>query len=206
MIWVVHPGSGSRNFYPSRILGSKRHQIPDPGSGSATLKINMSCDVFSWVHGWQCWVQPSPHTQNISCNISCAPFLRLCKQNIKELLTFSNRLHSCLYGKLSEMRWFKDFILVDQPAAWYLLDPAERPPQDTKRCYPGKRFFARTVYNICNLSVLNVFRVVEASLYTSRELRQGYVGRPLPPYRLYRILEISTRWLINLSFLLRVLN
>ena len=45
MIWVFHPGSGSRiwilTFYPSRILilyprsqiqGSKRHRSPDPGS------------------------------------------------------------------------------------------------------------------------------------------------------------------------------
>jgi hypothetical protein len=49
MIWVVHPGSGSRIqiliFYPSRIQGAKWHQIPDPGPGSATLK-NVNCDVF----------------------------------------------------------------------------------------------------------------------------------------------------------------
>ncbi len=46
MIRVVHPGSRIRilTFYPSwipdtgsRIQGSKRHRIPDPGSGSATL-------------------------------------------------------------------------------------------------------------------------------------------------------------------------
>ncbi len=34
-------GSSSRNriliFYPSRIPGSKRHRLPDPGSGFATL-------------------------------------------------------------------------------------------------------------------------------------------------------------------------
>jgi hypothetical protein len=42
MIWVVHPVSRSRirilSFYPSRIPGSKRHRILDPGSGSATPK------------------------------------------------------------------------------------------------------------------------------------------------------------------------
>jgi hypothetical protein len=36
------PGCSSRIriliFYPSRIQGSKRHRIPDPGSGSATLE------------------------------------------------------------------------------------------------------------------------------------------------------------------------
>jgi hypothetical protein len=41
MIRVVHPGSRIRmlTFYHpgSRIQGSKRHPIPDPGSGSATL-------------------------------------------------------------------------------------------------------------------------------------------------------------------------
>jgi hypothetical protein len=43
MIWVVHPGSRFRMltfFHPgSRIQGSKRHPIPDPGSGSATLIV-----------------------------------------------------------------------------------------------------------------------------------------------------------------------
>ncbi len=52
MIPVFHPGSGSRiwilTFYLSRIpildprfriQGSKRHRIPDPGSGFATLEI-----------------------------------------------------------------------------------------------------------------------------------------------------------------------
>ncbi len=52
MIRVFHPGSGSRiwilTFYLSRILildprsriqGSKRHRIPDPGSRFATLEI-----------------------------------------------------------------------------------------------------------------------------------------------------------------------
>jgi hypothetical protein len=52
MIRIFHPGSGSRiwilTFYLSRILildprsriqGSKRHRIPDPGSGFATLEI-----------------------------------------------------------------------------------------------------------------------------------------------------------------------
>jgi hypothetical protein len=41
MIRVVHPGSRIRMLtfsHPgSRIQGSKRHPIPDPGSGSATL-------------------------------------------------------------------------------------------------------------------------------------------------------------------------
>jgi hypothetical protein len=40
-IWVVHPGSWIRMLtfsHPGiRIQGSKRHPIPDPGSGSATL-------------------------------------------------------------------------------------------------------------------------------------------------------------------------
>ncbi len=43
-IWSWDPGSGSRdpgsgkkNHSGSRIQGSKRHRIPDPGSGSATL-------------------------------------------------------------------------------------------------------------------------------------------------------------------------
>jgi len=42
MIRVVHPGSRIRMLtfsHPgSRIQGSKRHPIPDPGSGSATLR------------------------------------------------------------------------------------------------------------------------------------------------------------------------
>jgi hypothetical protein len=33
-IWVWDPGSGKNLF---RIPGSKKHRIPDPGSGSATL-------------------------------------------------------------------------------------------------------------------------------------------------------------------------
>ncbi len=42
-IWVWDPGSGIRDpgsgktYSGSRIQGSKRHRIPDPGSGSATL-------------------------------------------------------------------------------------------------------------------------------------------------------------------------
>jgi hypothetical protein len=35
-IWVWDPGSGKNLF---RIPGSKRHRIPDPGSGSATLYL-----------------------------------------------------------------------------------------------------------------------------------------------------------------------
>jgi hypothetical protein len=42
-IWSWDPGSEIRNKpIPdpgSRIQGSKRHWIPDPGSGSATLKV-----------------------------------------------------------------------------------------------------------------------------------------------------------------------
>jgi hypothetical protein len=43
MIRVVHPGSRIRmlTFYPSRIRGSKRNPIPDPGSGSATLDLGL---------------------------------------------------------------------------------------------------------------------------------------------------------------------
>jgi hypothetical protein len=44
MIRVVHPGSRIRMLtfsHPgSRIQGSKRHPIPDPGSGSATLAVH----------------------------------------------------------------------------------------------------------------------------------------------------------------------
>jgi hypothetical protein len=53
MIQVYHPGSGSRiwilTFYlsqipnldpRSQIQGSKKHQIPDPGTGFATLEIS----------------------------------------------------------------------------------------------------------------------------------------------------------------------
>jgi hypothetical protein len=40
-IWVWDPGSEIRDpektYSGSRIQGSKRHRIPDPGSGSATL-------------------------------------------------------------------------------------------------------------------------------------------------------------------------
>jgi hypothetical protein len=41
------PGCSSRipdpdtDFLPSRISGSKKHPIPDPGSGSATLQLDM---------------------------------------------------------------------------------------------------------------------------------------------------------------------
>ncbi len=33
-MFIPDPGS---DFFPSRIQGSKKHPIPDPGSGSATL-------------------------------------------------------------------------------------------------------------------------------------------------------------------------
>ncbi len=40
-VWVWDPGSEIRDpektYSGSRIQGSKRHRIPDPGSGSATL-------------------------------------------------------------------------------------------------------------------------------------------------------------------------
>jgi hypothetical protein len=34
-------------FYPSRIQGSKRHRIPDPGPGSATLVDTMYARILS---------------------------------------------------------------------------------------------------------------------------------------------------------------
>jgi hypothetical protein len=42
MIQVVYPGSGSRIriFYPSRIPDPGVKKAPDPGSGSATLKVS----------------------------------------------------------------------------------------------------------------------------------------------------------------------
>jgi hypothetical protein len=58
-IWDWDPGSGSeirdpeKTYSGSRILGSKRHRIPDlgPGSGSATLqqsniKLVLMLDIF----------------------------------------------------------------------------------------------------------------------------------------------------------------
>ena len=39
-IWSWDPGSG-KTYSGSRIQGSKRHRIPDPGSGSATLHTGM---------------------------------------------------------------------------------------------------------------------------------------------------------------------
>jgi hypothetical protein len=58
-IWVWDPGSEIRDpektYSGSRIQGSKRHRIPDPGSGSATLQsilipnyvANVSHDLFT---------------------------------------------------------------------------------------------------------------------------------------------------------------
>ncbi len=61
-IWVWDPGSGIRDPGSgirkkpipdpgTRIQGSKRHRIPDPGSGSATL----GAPVWrGWRHCWRC--------------------------------------------------------------------------------------------------------------------------------------------------------
>jgi hypothetical protein len=38
-IRVWDPGSAKKTYSGSRIQGSKRHWIPDPGSGSATLVV-----------------------------------------------------------------------------------------------------------------------------------------------------------------------
>ena len=45
----VHPGSRIRmlTFYPSRIPGSKRHRIPDPGSATLTWTIFTEYSIFS---------------------------------------------------------------------------------------------------------------------------------------------------------------
>jgi hypothetical protein len=48
MIGDVHPGSRILIFYPSRIPGSKRHQIPDLGSESATLLLVQVRDSESY--------------------------------------------------------------------------------------------------------------------------------------------------------------
>jgi hypothetical protein len=41
-IWSWDPGSGKKTYSGSRIQGSKRHRIPNPGSGSATLFTSLS--------------------------------------------------------------------------------------------------------------------------------------------------------------------
>ncbi len=97
MIRVVHPESGFRTriltFYPSRIPGSKRHQFPDPGSGSATLTITLKfCHLFlhpymvpyctfclwpwspsppSWPSSWDPWAPRPPWATPRSS--SCTP-------------------------------------------------------------------------------------------------------------------------------------
>jgi hypothetical protein len=43
-IWVWDPGSG-KNLFRIPDPGVKRHQIPDPGSGSATLIVPISLIV-----------------------------------------------------------------------------------------------------------------------------------------------------------------
>jgi hypothetical protein len=53
-IWVWDPGSEIRDpektYSGSRIQGSKRHRIPDPGSGSATLLVTSTVYLFlHWV-------------------------------------------------------------------------------------------------------------------------------------------------------------
>jgi hypothetical protein len=75
------PGCSSRipdpdaDFLPSRIQGSKRHPIPDPGSGSATLfliiikKLNLKNSIFK--HS----------SANIIFSIK---FLQFCDKNSKE--------------------------------------------------------------------------------------------------------------------------
>jgi hypothetical protein len=49
-IWIWDPGSGKNLFQipdpGSQIQGSKRHRIPDPGSGSATLPNILVKDAF----------------------------------------------------------------------------------------------------------------------------------------------------------------
>jgi hypothetical protein len=60
MIRVVHPGSRipdpDADFLPSRIPdpGVKKHPIPDPGSGSATLNQSMLDMCTGWCHSRGC--------------------------------------------------------------------------------------------------------------------------------------------------------
>jgi hypothetical protein len=63
MIRVVHPGSRilmlTFSHPGSRIQGSKRHPIPDPGSGSATLvfRIRIQLAQLIQIQAVQNWPQ-----------------------------------------------------------------------------------------------------------------------------------------------------
>ncbi len=70
MIWVVHPGSRIRMLtfsHPgSRIQRSKRHPIPDPGSGSATLHLWLTIVIL---RGFFCLSGNTIFVPRISCSL-----------------------------------------------------------------------------------------------------------------------------------------
>jgi hypothetical protein len=59
MLTFSHPGS--------RIQGSKRHPIPDPGSGSATLIVIITNAVFCKITMGRC-VMPIPPLPHVGCS------------------------------------------------------------------------------------------------------------------------------------------
>ncbi len=87
MIGDVHPGSGS----PIRILtcpvlrihGSKRHWIPDPGSGSSTLHETAPSSIIFSLYLWPCvrwrWLWRASSTscsrRRPSLSARCSPAL-----------------------------------------------------------------------------------------------------------------------------------
>ncbi len=44
MVWIRDPGFG-KNLFRIPDQGSKRHRIPDPGTGSATLNLKQYIDI-----------------------------------------------------------------------------------------------------------------------------------------------------------------
>ncbi len=53
------PGCSSRirNFYPSRVQGSKRHRIPDPQHWYPKVKAHTSVTMLVWASG--AWLEPA---------------------------------------------------------------------------------------------------------------------------------------------------